>query len=105
MTPSPKPWEIWIASVRFEDTMDEKERPVIILNSTTVLVFGLYVTSQSPRPEYNDYVLQDWQIEGLKKPSTVRLNRRLSLPKEKLLQKIGSVSQRDRLLISMRGQI
>ena len=99
-----KPWDIWMASVKFEDSIQEKIRPVIIIDSTTVLVLALYVTSASPRPGYNDYTLADWELEGLKKRSTVRLDYRLRLSPDKFIERLGNVSERDKLLILMKEQ-
>jgi hypothetical protein len=98
-------WDIWLASVKFDDSEEEKTRPVIILGDNTALVLALYVTSASPRPGYNDYPLADWESAGLKKRSTVRLDFRLQLDSSKIIKRLGRVSDRDRLLLTMRGQI
>ena len=100
-----KTWDIWMAHVKFAESDYEKIRPVIIIDSTTVLVLALYVTSASPRPGYSDYPLVDWEAAGLKKRSTVRLGYRLRLNPDKLVQRLGRVSERDQLLIMMQEQI
>lgn len=100
-----EPWEIWWAYVKFRESDMEKIRPVIILDDETVFVIGLYITSSSPRPGYDDYIIQDWEMAGLEKQSTVRLDERLRLSHEKILTRIGCISQRDKLLLAMRGQI
>ena len=98
-----KSWEIWWADVKFEENTEEKCRPVIVIDDRTAFVLSLYVTSASPRPGYCDYVIQDWEFSGLSKPSTVRLDKMLSIDPSKFVSKIGTVSQRDKILIQMKA--
>lgn len=100
-----EPWEVWWAYVKYRESDTEKKRPIIILEDGTAFVIGLYVTSSSPRPGYDDYVMQDWKDAGLSKQSTVHLDERLKLEPEKIQTKIGRVSNRDKLLLAMKGQI
>ena len=98
-------WDICWAYVKYEEIDEEKRRPVILLKDGSALVVGLYVTSKPPRPGYNDYPLVDWEKEGLPVRSTVRLEKRLRIPKDKILSKIGKVTQRDKILLAHKGDI
>lgn len=100
-----EPWDIWWANVKFRESGEEKRRPIIILDDRTAFVLSLYVTSSSPRPGYSDYVVQDWEMAGLPKQSTIHLDERLRIEPERILTKIGRISQRDKLLLSLKGQI
>lgn len=103
--PEFKAWDIWWAQVKYEECDTEKRRPVILLEDGSAFVLGLYVTSQSPRPGYNDYPLADWKEEGLPAQSTVRIEKKLRIPAEKMDSKIGRISQRDKLLLALKGRI
>lgn len=94
-------WEIWWADVKFEDSPQEKRRPVIVIDESTAFVLSLAITSSSPRPGYRDYVLRDWESAGLKKPSTVKLGRKVPLARDKFVSKIGVVSKTDQIRIMM----
>ena len=68
---NPQVWEIWLATVPFEDEYQEKTRPVVIVNVSSSYVGVLSITSRTPK--YSDEIyLSDWQKSGLKKPSTVK---------------------------------
>lgn len=83
-------WEIYLANVPFEDVAKSKIRPVLILGESVIVIDCLKMTSQPPRR--GEYVLKGWKESGLHKPTTVRLSKRLSLPKENLIKKIGMLS-------------
>ena len=95
-------YDIYWAEVPFEDTDDSKIRPVIILDDRTVFVIGVGVTSQSPKPKSNDYVIQDWKEAGLSKQSAAKLDRKVKIPAERIKEKIGRLSSRDILCLSFR---
>lgn len=68
----PESWEIWWARVKFEDSEECKVRPVIVLEDAVAYIISLKVTRHAPRNNYaGEYVLLDWQEEGLQKESTV----------------------------------
>jgi len=92
-----KQWDIWWASVRFDDVDEIKQRPVIVLSSGEILVIALKVTSQPPR--VGDYVLSQWQYAGLYKPSTARLDKLLKLEHQEMKYRMGSLHPSDILPI------
>ena len=95
-----KQWEVWLASVRFEDQPDRsKKRPVVVTSAGEVVVLALKVTSHSPRPVWGEYALTEWQFAGLSKPSTVRVGKPLRLDMEDMIHRIGSLHPLDILAI------
>lgn len=90
-----KPWEVWFAAVRFEDSPQTKNRPVVVTSSGNIYVIALKVTSHAPRNEWGEYALQHWQTAGLQKPSTVRIGKRLSLQPCDMVHKIGKLHPLD----------
>ena len=94
-------YDIYICQVYFEDpenpgTFLYKSRPVLILEDKVYLIEVAEITSHSVRQwDAGDYALLDWQQEGLKRSSTVRLNLTLSIIPQRLNRKIGSLSKRD----------
>lgn len=86
-----KPWEVWFASVRFEDKDEIKARPVVVTSSGEIYVWALKVTSHSPRNVWGEYPLSQWQAAGLKKPSTVRIGQRIQLEQRDMIHRIGAL--------------
>jgi mRNA interferase MazF len=90
----PLPGEIWLAEIPFTDGSASKIRPVLVL----WLDFGdavvAAVTSAAPR-SVSDVSLQDWQAEGLRVISTVRLSRLDCLEQNLLRRKLGALSRND----------
>lgn len=93
-------WDIYLADVPFEDLPQSKLRPVIILGHEAILVDCLKMTSQPPRP--GEYVLQKWAEAGLRKPTTVRLSKRLALDPTAFRKRIGALDLVDIFEISKR---
>lgn len=88
-------WEVWFASVRFEDSREVKARPVVITDSGEVYVLALKVTSHAPRDMWDEYALVYWREAGLIKPSTVRISKRLRLKPGDMIRKIGMLHPAD----------
>lgn len=95
-----KPWEIWWAYVSFEDEEAEgKERPVLVLDGDIVYVIALMITSHEQRNLYGEYDVTKWQSAGLKKPSTIRVTRRLQLQESDLIYKMGDLHPFDIVML------
>ena len=92
MTPSPG--EIWLAEILFTDGSASKIRPVLVLWLDAADSVVAAVTSAAPRST-NDISLQDWQAEGLRVASTVRLSRLDCLEQKVLRRKLGVLSRND----------
>lgn len=82
-------WDIFLADVPYEDLPESKIRPVVILDDSVAVIDCLKMTGQKPR--LGEYVLKDWKGAGLRKQTTVRVYKRLALPQEKLIKKIGTL--------------
>ena len=88
-----KSWEVWFASVRFEDAPQvAKKRPVLILEDQTAYAVCLKMTG-TPRP--GEYTLKDWAVAGLKKETTVRIGKVLHMQDSDLEWKVGSLTPLD----------
>ena len=94
-----QPWEIWWAYVAFEEGNDGKERPVLVLEDGTVYVLALMITSHEQRNIYGEYDITKWQSAGLKRPSTIRVTRRLRLDEKDLISKMGDLHPVDIVLL------
>ena len=92
MTPSPG--EIWLAEIPFTDGSASKIRPVLVLWLDAGDAVVAAVTSATPRST-SDVSLQDWQAEGLRVASTVRLSRLDCLEQNLLQRKLGVLSRND----------
>lgn len=93
------PWEIWWAYVAFEEGNDGKERPVLVLEDGTVYVIALMITSHDQRNVYGEYDITKWQSAGLKKPSTIRITKRLKLMETDLIRKMGDLQPYDIVML------
>lgn len=93
-------WDIYFADVPFEGLPESKPRPVIILDDSVILIDCLKLTGKPPRP--GEYVLQKWKEAGLRKPTTVRLSKRLALDPSSFLFRVGSVRPIDIVEIEKR---
>ncbi len=98
-----KRWDVYYAYVKFDDSSEGKQRPIIVYNDTAAFVISIKVTSQSPRP--GDYAIQDWKEAGLIKPSVARLDKMVSVSKLDIQQRIGRLTERDIQLLAFTAQI
>jgi mRNA interferase MazF len=92
MTPSPG--EIWLADIPFTDGSASKIRPVLVLWLDAGDAVVAAVTSAATRSP-SDVLLQNWQVEGLRVASTVRLSRLDCLEQNLLRRKLGAISSGD----------
>lgn len=82
-------WDIYLANVPFEDLPQSKVRPVVILDDAALIVDCLKMTSHPPRQ--GEYVLAYWEEAGLRKPTTVRISKRLALDQSRFIKRLGSL--------------
>lgn len=88
-------WEIWWAEVIFDDSTESKIRPVLILNGENAFyIETAKITTHEPRDIF-DYQIIDLDNCGLKKKSTIRLNKKIIIENEKLISKCGKLSKHD----------
>jgi mRNA interferase MazF len=91
---TPLPGEICLAEIPFTDGSASKIRPILVLWLDSADVVVAAVTSALPRSP-TDVILADWQSEGLRVPSTLRLSRLDCLEQILLRRKLGSLSAND----------
>lgn len=94
-------YEIWKAKVKFEDSDEVKERPVMIWNDQIFLV-AYKMTGTDRGDDQDEYRVRYWQEAGLSKPTSIRLRKVLRLEKDDLLYKIGELDKRERLMFEFR---
>lgn len=92
----PDKWEIWSASVKFEESTERKQRPVVIIEPNIAIYLSLKVTTHEPRDNFiGEYQLQKWKEAGLNKPSTVRASKIIELVGSDFTYKIGRLHPLD----------
>lgn len=87
-------WDVWLASVRYEDTNQVKIRPVVIVKTIKgeQIVLALKVTSHPPREEYpGEYVLTEWRYAGLDRESTVRVSKQVKIGRGAFGRRLGAL--------------
>lgn len=87
----PRPGDLWLAYVEFADHPGVgKVRPVVIIDvhEDAALALAAKVTTKSPSSATSDtrLFIECWEECGLRKPSYVRLDQRLQIMHDKLLQ-------------------
>lgn len=88
----PNSWEVWWAIVKFEDSDETEQRPIIVLDNTTAYIVSLKVTSHAPRRKMvGEYEIVRWQEAGLTKPSTVKTLTPSNLTNADFRSKIGEL--------------
>jgi|AGTN01.3.fsa_nt_gi PemK-like protein. len=102
MTGKCKTWDIWLANVKFEDSDEIKQRPVVIINHTA-FILCLKVTSNITREECGgNYLIRNWRETGLEMPSVVMLDKAIKIENGDLNKRIGTLHPNDVLLIQHR---
>lgn len=94
-------YEIWRAKVKFEDSDEVKERPVMIWRDQIFLV-AYKMTSNDRGDDQDEYRVRYWKEAGLPQPTSIRLRKVLRLEKRDLLFKMGELDKRERLSFDFR---
>lgn len=92
-------WDIWLVDFPFEDSNEEKSRPVIVLNAETLEVLSVKITSHTPRTDPYDVPITKWQESGLKHISTARISKTMYLNRNKFKHCLGNLHPDDRIVI------
>ncbi|NLJ65320.1 MAG: type II toxin-antitoxin system PemK/MazF family toxin [Christensenellaceae bacterium] len=90
-----KQWEIWYATVVYEDESGSKDRPIVILDIDGEYITALPITSHESRNVWGEVELVFWKSAGLEEPSTVRTTKATLLKKSDLRRKAGELDIRD----------
>lgn len=92
MMTTPNSWEIWLASVKFEDKPDIKKRPVLVVAPDMAYFISLKITTHEPRDTHsNEYKIERWKEARLNYPSTIRASQILKLEERDFIHKIGQL--------------
>lgn len=111
MTPRtklPEPGELVI--VDFPGVTGTKRRPAVILSSATYhsqrpdMILGVITSQVASANASTDYLLQDWQAAGLRKPSAFRAFI-VTLPRSAVTAYLGQLSNSDWRAVRERIQI
>ena len=94
-------YDIWWANVRFEDSEEIKQRPVLIWGEYAYIV-AFKMTSVDRGDDRDEYSIKYWREAGLNKPTSIRIKKVLKLTKTDLVSKIGELDFRDRLMFECR---
>ena len=94
-------YEIWQAKVRFEESEEIKQRPVLIWNKQIFLI-AYKMTGTDRGDSQDEYRIRYWKEAGLSKPTSIRLRKVLKLTENDLLYKIGELDKRERLSFEFR---
>ena len=94
-------WEIWWADVKFDDSDDSKRIPVLVLNSENAFfIETAKVTTHEPRDIF-DYQIKNLESCGLNNDSTIRLNKKITIEREKMIAKSGKLSKQDIVFVKL----
>lgn len=94
-----------VVVVDFPGVQGIKRRPTVIVSSALYnksrpdVIVGVLTSQTGFTLQQTDYLLQDWQAVGLKKPSVFR-SFLVTLPKSAILATIGKLSDRDRQAVA-----
>ena len=102
---NPLRWEVWLATVYFEDDPNiAKERPVIVIDVTASDIYvAIKVTSSPPRSgDSKEYPIRNWGYAGLNKQSTARCSKILRIPRSEMIHYIGTLHPVDIMEIQRR---
>jgi hypothetical protein len=84
-------WDLWYAHVPYDDGSGGKDRTVVIIDDSRVLVLRVYGA-----PSQNgQYLIQEWGKANLVKASTVNLTP-FELPESAFRRRIGTLHIADR---------
>lgn len=86
-------WEVWWATVKYEDSDEEKIRPVVILDCNNAFCIDVAkVTTHKPRDLF-DHQITDLESCGLHRASTVRLDKKNPNKRKPAKNQAGKVEQ------------
>ena len=92
-------YDVYLCTVPYIDKdgkIVSKNRPVVVIDNSTVADIGAQVTHVGPRLyDPGDYPIEHWREAGLKMPSTLRLTHTLIVNSDNLVHKIGHLSDFD----------
>ena len=79
----------------FTDLSGNKLRPAVVLAVTSLDVTVCFITTQLQWQETTDILLQPTGLNGIKKPSLIRISKIATLDKSMAIGKIGSLDKNE----------
>ena len=99
-------FDVFIAKVFYDDGVTSKYRPVVqLFNDENRDNCFAIITSNMRKRETGDLHVKDYITCGLDKPSTIRLNKRITKPTKKKF--VGKLSKEDRrnVILNMKKEL
>lgn len=78
----------------FTDLSGNKNRPAIILIVSDDDVTVCFITTQLKRQSENDISIQPSEVNGLKKPSLIRLKKIATIDKDLVIGRLGTLEKK-----------
>ena len=88
-------WDIWRARIKYEDSDESKERPVLIMNNSVYMISAFKMTGTDRGDNFPEHRIKKWKEAGLDKETSVRLDKALRLDKSVLISRIGHLAVED----------
>ena len=104
------PFEIVLVPFPFADLSSNKRRPCLILSIIKPKKLGEHaivamITSQLSGPRFPfDIELLEYKFSGLPKPSLVRLAKIVTVDRNLIIKKLGSLHQKDQKVVKLEFQ-
>lgn len=93
-------YDLYAHFVKYDDALDGKYRPILILEENKVIPLSAPITSNLRRADYRgNIIITDWKEAGLHKPSVVRLEKIANMELKDSDKYIGHLSEKDILYI------
>ncbi|WP_194975155.1 type II toxin-antitoxin system PemK/MazF family toxin [Aquiflexum lacus] len=87
--------DIVLVQFPFTDLTGNKNRPALILRSGTLDVTVSFISTQLHWQEPSDLLLQPNSINGLKKPSLIRIGKIATIEKSLVIGKLGNIDSEE----------
>ena len=75
----PQIWDIYNADVFFEDKIEKKTRPVLVIDEINYICLSLKITHNTKRVGIDEYTIVKWKEAGLDTKSNVRISKLIPL--------------------------
>lgn len=93
---NPVIWDIYDADVFFEDKIQKKTRPVLVIDEINNICLSLKITHNTKRTGIDEYTIVEWKEAGLDTKSNVRISKLIPLDNKFLIGKRGVLQTFDR---------
>ncbi|MDR1404856.1 MAG: type II toxin-antitoxin system PemK/MazF family toxin [Candidatus Methanoplasma sp.] len=89
------PWSVWTARVKFEDSPEVKNRPVVVLkNDDNLCICSVLPITSKHKDKCDGYLISNLECVNLRKVSTVKLQY-FEIEHDKLIKFLGMLDPAD----------